>query len=130
MISKRTKQLKTLHIIFAILHILCLIGPFLYFIPYAYITGEVVSKVALSLTLIVSLILAAISLLVDVKQRAGFNKSIVWILIAGILFCLDSVKSFVWIMAIISIIDELVFTKLKDKFKTDAATNREIDRRL
>lgn len=128
--SKRTKRLTLWSVIFGILHILCLIGPFLFFIPQAFIIGETIAKIALGLTTIISLILAAISAIVDINHRAGLHRSILWILISGILFCLDSVKSFIWIMAISSLLDELIFTKAHQHFARKAAINKEIDLRL
>lgn len=128
--SKRTKKLKRLCVFFTILHLLCLIGPFLYFLPAAFIGGEVVSKIVLGFSTVVSIILALISFLVDFKHRAGLHRSIMWTLIAGILFCLSSIKPFIWIMAIASIFDELIFTKLKDHYHTAHLTNAEIDKRI
>lgn len=128
--SKRTKKMIGWGVFFTILHILCVVGPFLYFLPAAFITGEVVSKIVLSLTTITSLILAGMSLFLDIKHQAGLHRGIMWLLIAGIIFCLEAIKPFIWIMAGVSIIDELIFVKLKDHFKTAAATNKEIDKRL
>ena len=128
--SKRTKKLTCLHTIFTILHLICLIGPFLYFLPMAFIGAEVVSKIVISLTTIASLILAGISAFVSIQHRAGLHRSILWLLIAGIMFGLSSIKSFIWIMAGTSLCDELIFTPLKDHFKITAATNKEIDKRL
>ena len=130
MASKQTKKAAAAALIFGILHLLCLLGPFLYFIPVALMTGAVVSKVALSLTVVTSLILAAFSLLMDVKHRAGMHRGIMWLLIAGVLFCLSAVKPFIWIMAIVSILDELIFLPLRNKAKFKRDTNRTIDKRL
>lgn len=129
MISKRTKKYKTLNIIFTILHFLCLIGPLLYFIPYAFIVGEVTTKVILGLSTATSIILAAISLFVAVKHRAGLHRSILWLLILGILTALTSVKPFICIMAVASILDELVFTPIKTASAQKAKINKEIDLR-
>ena len=128
--SERTKQCKRLSVFFLILHILCLFGPLLYFIPYAYIVGEVGRKLALSLFLIVALCLSVVALISDAKTRGGLAKSIMWILVIGISICLQEVKVFVYIMAIVSIIDELVIVKLCAKYKDAYAANREIDRRM
>lgn len=128
--SKRTKTCKRLAIIFGIIHLLLLLGPFLYFLPYAFITGAVVSKIALSFTVIIALVLSALTLLMDIKHRAGMHRGIMWLLIAGILVCLTAVKPFIWIMAGVSILDELVICKVKDHYKTAAATNKEIDKRM
>ena len=129
MISKRTLQCKNRKNFFTFLHLLCLFGPLLYFIPYGYITGDITQKITLSLTIVVSIILAFISMLVGLKERAGLHRTILWFLIAGILFCLQSVKTFIWIMCITSILDELVFVKVKDHYKAALISNKEIDRR-
>ena len=128
-VSDRTKQCKILSTIFGVLHFLCLFGPLLYFIPYGYITGEAVSKIGMSFTIILSVILAVISILVSVTARAGLHRCIMWVLISGVLFCLKEIQVFIWIMAITSILDELVFTKIRDHYKAALISNREIDRR-
>lgn len=127
--SNRTKQCRIRALFFGFLHILFMVGPLLFFVPYAFAMGEVVSKVALGLTSMTSLILLLISFLTGLKHRAGLHRSIVWLLIAGVLFCLKNVAPFVWIMAVTSILDELVFIRAKDHFQTAYNTNREIDRR-
>ena len=129
-VSDRTKQCRLLKNVFGLLHFLCLFGPLLYFIPYGYITGETVSKIGMSFTIILSVVLAVISILVSVTARAGLHRCIMWILIAGVLFCLKEVQVFIWIMAITSILDELVFTKLRDHYKAALISNKEIDRRV
>lgn len=128
-VSERTKQCKSLKTIFTILHLICLFGPLVYFVPYGYITGEITEKIALSLTVTVSLILACISLVVGVTARAGLQRTILWTLIAGVLFCLRDIQVFIWIMCVTSILDELIFVKVKDHYKTALAANIEIDRR-
>ena len=128
--SERTKQCRRLSILFLVLHILCLFGPLLYFIPYAYIVGEVGRKLALSLFLIVALCLSVVAIISDAKTRGGLAKSIMWILVIGISICLQEVKVFVYIMAIVSVIDELVIVRLRAKYKDAYAANKEIDRRM
>ena len=128
--SKRTKFCRLMKFIFGFLHFLCLLGPFLYFIPHALIVGEVASKITLTLSCVVSMILAATSLVIDQTHRAGLYRSITWILIAGILFCLASVREFIFIMAIASVLDELVFVKIKNHYSAALISNKEIDRRL
>lgn len=128
--SKRTKQCKKLANLYGMLHFFCLYGPFLYFIPYALIMGTVGKKIALSLFLIVSLCLAFFAIIGDAKTRGGLYKTIMWILIIGVLTCLEQAKTFIYLMAIISIIDELLIIKLKDKYKDAYAANKEIDRRM
>ena len=129
-VSERTKQCRILNLVFGLLHFLCLFGPLLYFIPYGYITGETVEKIGMSFTVITALILSMISILVSATHRAGLHRCIMWVLIAGVLFCLEKVQVFIWIMAITSILDELIFTKVKDHYNTALISNKEIDRRV
>lgn len=130
MASDRTKQARVLQIIFFTIHILCLIGPFVYYLPAAFILGEVVQKISLGLTVILAIVLAAISFIVDVTHRAGLHRTILWLLIIGIMTCLARVQTFIWIMAITSILDELIFSRLANKYKTIKNTNKEIDKAL
>lgn len=129
MASDRTKYCRTMKNIFGLFHFLCLFGPLLYFIPYGYITGETVEKIGMSFTIILSVILAVISIIVSATARAGLHRCIMWALIAGVLFCLKEIQVFIWIMAITSILDELIFVKIKDYYKAALIANKEIDRR-
>lgn len=128
--SRQTKSCKTKKIIFGLLHFLLLFGPLLFFFPYGFIIGTTVTKVSMGLSVMVSVILAAISLLVDAKHRAGFSKSIMWILIVAVLIALSQVKTFIFIMAGTSLLDELIVCPLHNHYRTALISNREIDKRL
>lgn len=125
----RTKQCKTAYIIFSILHFLCLFGIFLYYIPHAYIVGEKVQKISLSATLIIATILGVFSLLTSAGTRGGLSKTIMWVVLLGLLVCLKEVKTLIIVMAVVSILDELVIVKFRDKYKSAYIANREIDKR-
>lgn len=127
--TERTKQCKKLHIIFTIIHFICMFGPLLYFIPYAYIIGGTGYKIGLSLFILVALCLSVFTIIADAKTRGGLAKTILWTIIMGVCLCLTEVKTFIYIMAIVSILDELVITKLSVKYKDAYAANKEIDRR-
>ena len=129
MASERTKQCRKLKNLFGVLHFLCLFGPLLFFIPYGFITGQPAEKIGLSFTVIISIILLVMSVIVSVTARAGLHRSVMWILIIGVLLCLKNVQTFIWIMAVCSVIDELVFVRLKDHYKAALISNKEIDRR-
>ena len=130
MTSERTKQCKRRKIIFSILHFLCLFGPFMYFIPYGYATGEMGEKIVMSFSVVTALILALISVITDVKHRAGMHRIMLWGLIVGVLFCLQQVKTFIYIMAFTSIVDEMIFVRIKDYYKAAEIANKEMDRRI
>ena len=128
-LSSRTKDCRRRKWKYTILHWLCLFGPLLYFVPYAFATGETVQKLTLSLTVVVSAVIYLISVVTSSTHRAGIHRTILWLLIAGILFCLTEIKTFIWVMCITSILDELIFVRLKDRYAELTRTNKEIDRR-
>lgn len=129
--SERTKQCYTWYVALTIVHLLCIFGPFLFFIPQA-LTNDVSTtrKVALTLSIVVSCILLILALIVEAKSRAGLSKTVMWLLILGVMVCLKEAQTFIYVMACVSIVDELFITKLRDKYKDAYRANKEIDRRL
>lgn len=127
--SERTIECKKRTRLFTILHFLCVFGPFLYFIPYSFIFSDTGRKLFLSLELVTVLILCIFAALSDMKTRGGYAKVIFWMFVLGISYCLEEVKVFIYIMCICAIVDELIITKLKDKYKDAYRANKEIDRR-
>lgn len=128
-LSERTKTCRARKWIYTILHYLALFGPFLYWIPYCFVVGDMVSKIAIGLVAVVAIILSAGALVMDIKHRAGLHKSAFWALIAGCAFVLENLTPFVIIMAAVSIVDELWFVRAKDHYAAAQLTNTEIDRR-
>jgi hypothetical protein len=128
--SQQTKKTKIKKIILGLIHFLLVFGPLLFFFPYAFIIGETVTKVTMSLSIVISIVLGAISALIDVTKRGGFHKSIMWILIIAVLTALTEVKAFIYIMAGTSILDELIICPLHERSRNQLITNRELDKRL
>lgn len=128
-VSDRTKECKHRLMLFTALHFLCMFGPLLYYIPYGYIYGETTQKIAMSFSVVAALVLAMCSIVVSVTARAGLHRCVLWLLIAGVLFTLTKIQIFIWIMCLTSILDELVFIRLKNHYKTALISNKEIDRR-
>lgn len=127
--SARTLQCRNVVSWMNVLHFLCLFGPLLYYIPHAFVCGEPGQKLCLSLLSIVALCLGLLMIIIDASKRAGFAKTIMWILVLGIAICLEQAKIFICIMAVVAIIDELIIVRIRDKYKTALAANKEIDRR-
>lgn len=125
----RTKHCRAMKWLFGILHFLLLFGPFFYFIPYGFATGTRGESLGLGLMVVVALVLVVFSIISDVKHRAGLHKAIMWILIGGILICLQEVEVFIWIMVGVSLLDELVICPLVEHYKTALIANKEIDKR-
>ena len=84
----------------------------------------------MSFSIIFSIVLAVISVVVDVRTRAGLQKTMLWGLILGVMVCLEQAKDFIIIMAIVSIIDELIITHIQEHYANVYKTNKEIDRRF
>lgn len=127
--SKRTKQCRAFKWLFKILHFLMLFGPFLYFIPYGFSVGEKAQTVGLTAMMVISSILLILSIVMDVKHRAGLFKATLWILVGGVSLCLTEIESFIWIMITVSVLDELVICPLADHYSTALTANVEIDKR-
>ena len=126
----RTKHCRNMKWLFTFLHILFLFGPFLFFIPYAFGTGETAEKVVLTMTMVVSLIVLVISIIVDITHRAGLHKAVLWMLVGGVIVCIQGIETtFIWIMVAVSLLDELLITPLAAHYKAALIANKEIDKR-
>lgn len=121
-----TNKYKKLYILFAILSLLCFMGPALFFTAQAFIAGTAVaSKIALSSTVLIVVILSIVAAANKIAMRSRL-----WILLIGLFICLDSVIVIVLTIGICQILDELIFTPLKNYYKTKYTINKEIDKRL
>ena len=67
--SQATKNCKGKKRFFSILHCILLFGPLLFFFPYGFIMGTVVSKVSMGLSVIVSIILAIININMGISPK-------------------------------------------------------------
>lgn len=122
--SPITKKYKRLSFIFGLLSLLCTIAPVTYFTILGFVNGEIRSKVTLGCTLMLCLVLVLINVIKKENLRSP-----VYIMILGIYMCLDNLLSLFLIMAITTMLDELVFTPLHCAYKNKAVINREIDKR-
>jgi len=102
----------------------------MYFIPYGFILGTPVQKICMSFSLIASVVVLAISTLISATARAGLHRTILWLVLIGLMFTLKEIAVLIYIMAAASILDELIFCPLKDKYKDAFRANQEIDRRM
>lgn len=128
-VSKRTKQCQFWAVFFGILHFVALFGPLLFFGIQAFIAAETVSKVVLGLTAVTGIIISLLSLIITTAAN-GLQRTAFWAIIIGIMTCLTDIKTFIWIIAIVSVADEVIFTPLWKRNSTLYDTNREIDLRF
>lgn len=125
-ITATTKKYKTLYIIFTALSILATVLPLSIYIIKGYAEADVVSeKVCLTCTILLTLILTIMNIIFKYKLR-----SIIWILLLGIYVCIENILALIILIAILSILDEFIFTPLKNSFKNKYVINKEMDKRL
>ena len=137
--SRRTLQCKHLKNLFGFMHAMCICAPLAYFVPYAYITAVTTARLILTLILITSVIMMGISIFLSLTSPAnlerwvfiaGLHRCVQWLVVSGVIFCIPSIKFFIWLVAIASILDEILFVRLRNKYRQAYLTNKEIDGRL
>ena len=123
-ITKRYKNLTILTFWLSVLLTLC---PILIYVARAFLSSEVqsVNKYTLGIMCSVALIVTIINIVAKLRLRC-----IPWILLLGIYVCLKEITSLLVIMAITTIIDEMIITPLHKSFKNKYTINKEIDKRL
>ena len=122
-----TKRYKNLTILTFWLSVLLTICPILIYVARAFISSEVqsVNKYTLGIMCSVALIVTIINLVAKLRLRC-----IPWILLLGIYICLKEITSLLVIMAITTIIDEMIITPLHKSLKNRYIINKEMDKRL
>ena len=123
--SKPTKTYKSKAIFFFVLSMLATVGPILVFVIWAFVTSETHQKVVLSMTLIGAAILAALSLIQKLHLRSP-----VFLILIGLWFVLDKVMACIIVIALCTVLDELVFWPLYKSYSSKFKINKEIDKRL
>lgn len=122
--SKTTKKYFTRARIFNILSILATVLPLIIYVILAYIEGAPMEKFTLGCTVIVAGCLVALNFVFKYKIR-----SVIWILLLGICYCLKDITYLILTIAVTTIIDEFIFTPLAKKNKQKGIINQEIDKR-
>ena len=125
--STMTQKYKRLSILTFLLSALCSLCPILIYVLKAFIDKDVqpVNKYTLGIMCSVALVVTLINIVAKLHLRC-----IPWILLLGIYLCLKDITSLLIIMAITTIIDEMILMPLHKSFKSRYAINKEIDKRL
>lgn len=124
-VSDITKKYRTISIVLFWLSLIVTLAPVVVYAVLGFINGEVHQKLALGITLIAAIILTVINLLFKYHIR-----SVIWIMVLGIYFCIENIMPLLLIVAIGTILDEFVLSPLHKLYKSKARINREIDKRL
>lgn len=123
--SDVTIKYRKLSALFFWLSLLVTVVPVLVYAVMGFCKGEVHEKVTLGITLIVAAILVVINIVFKYHIR-----SVLWILVLGIYFCIDKIMPLLLLVAVGTILDEFILTPLHKSFKSKAKINREIDKRI
>lgn len=133
--SKITKKYSRLTTIFTLLHILCMFLPIAIYLPQCISIGANTdggngNVVILTLSAITCVILLLISIVVDATHRLSLHKSVIWVVLLGMTITLTTAVEFIIMMAITSLLDELLIYPLRKSFKNKVIINKEIDKRV
>ena len=128
MASKFTKECRFKLWLFRILDWVCLFMPLIIYIGIALSSGEaiVAQKVAVVSTTMIALILSIFNVLSQKRLRCP-----IWIILIGLFVAVrDYLMPLIIILAITSVLDDLVFTPLISYYKTKLVANKAMDERL
>lgn len=122
-----THKYKRLSILTFLLSAICSLCPILIYVIKAFVDKDVqeVNKYTLGIMCSVALVITLINIVAKLHLRC-----IPWILLLGIYVCLKDITALLVIMAITTIIDELILMPLHKSFKSKYTINKEIDKRL
>lgn len=125
--SKYTKDSRFKLWLFRILDGICLVAPLLVYVIIALCGGAVVAaKVAVVSTVMVAIILTVFNIIAQKRLRCP-----IWIMLIGLFVAIkEYLLPLIIILAITSILDDLVFTPLITYYKTKLISNKAMDERL
>ena len=125
--SAFTKQSRTLLWTWRIIDWLCLFAPLLIYLIIGLASNNVTTgaKVSLVATLFLALILTAINVIAQKHLRCP-----IWILLIGLYIAMDKyLMPLIIILAITSVLDDLLFTPLIHYYYTQTVASKTIDKR-
>lgn len=128
MSSIHTKECRVKLWFFRILDWICLFMPLIIYIGVALASNEaiVAQKVAVVSTTMVALILSVFNVISQKKLRCP-----IWIILIGLFVAVrDYLMPLIIILAITSVLDDLVFSPLIGYYKTKLIANKAMDERL
>lgn len=128
MASKFTRECRFKLWLFRILDWICLFMPLIIYIGVALVSNEaiVAQKVAVVSTTMVALILSVFNVISQKKLRCP-----IWIILIGLFVAIrDYLMPLIIILAITSVLDDLVFTPVISYYRTKLIANKAMDERL
>lgn len=122
--SDITKKYKALYWVFAILSFCLTFVPFFVYLAIGYLQATTAQKVVMSALTIAAIIIS----LIGIFSKYTF-RGVGYIIIIALYISLAKVAIPILIIAICTIIDELIVCPLKKNFREKFRINREIDKR-
>ena len=125
--SSYTKKSRFWLWFYRILDAICLVTPLLIYVIIALCGGAVVAaKVAVVSTVMVAIILTVFNIIAQKRLRCP-----IWIMLIGLFVAIkEYLLPLIIILAITSVLDDLVFTPLITYYKTKLISNKAMDERL
>lgn len=123
-LNERTKKAKNKYIFFKTLSICLTFLPLVVYVIIAFVKGAPMEKFTMGCMVTLALVFVALNVIMKYNIR-----STIWVLILGIYLCLDNITPLLIIMAVSTILDEFIVSKLAVKYKNQFVINKEIDKR-
>lgn len=123
-LNETTKKAKRKYIFFKVLSTCLTFLPLAVYVVIAFASGEPLEKFTMGCMVAIALTFVLLNFIMKYNIR-----STVWVLILGIYLCLDEITPLLIIMAVSTILDEFVVSKLASKYKNKFTINKEIDKR-
>lgn len=120
----RTKKYKISYRLCSIVSVLLSFAPILIYGIISYGIGTTKTKFVLSIGFILALVLAVLGFLTKVRF-----KSALWVVLLGISLALEKIQIMLLIVALCSLLDELIMEPLTKRYKNIYIINSEIDKR-
>lgn len=119
-----TKKYKLIKNCLGLLSLILTCFPIIFYTVRAFVEGTSFQKVSLGLLTTAAIILTLVNILFKMHLR-----STMWLALIGISTCLQNITTLLIIIAVTTILDELIITPLRKKYKNLYIINREIDKR-
>lgn len=126
--SKFTKACRRKLWLFRALDWICLVAPLIVYMIIALVSHEaiVVQKVAVVCTAMIAIMLTAFNVMAQKNLRCP-----IWIILIGLFVAIrDYLLPLIIILAITSVLDDLVFSPIINYYKTKLIANKAMDERL
>lgn len=98
--------------------------PIIVYVIVAFANGTPAQKLTLGISVIIAGMLVAVNFMMKLNLR-----STIWVLMLGVYVCLKNILPLLLIIAISTIIDEMIISPLAKSYKNKYVINKEIDKR-